>query len=83
MIGKEISKTLSESKNQIFWLFGLIPLIKIKHSVTIIPQGKTKIIRFRRMYWLLCFIPLFSTERCYEPDRELCKQKYDFGFPNF
>lgn len=33
--------------------------------------------------WLFESISLFSTERCYKPDRELCKQKYYWFFPNF
>lgn len=64
---KKKSKNITESKTQILWLFGIIPFMRIKHSVIIIPQEKSKnILRFRKMYRLFCFIPLFSTERDYE-----------------
>ena len=66
MTKKKLNKNLSESKNQIFWLFNFIPLIRIKHTVKVIPQGKVNILRFRKRYWLLCFIPLFATERDWE-----------------
>lgn len=66
MTGKNTNKNLSESKNQIFWLFGFIPFIRIKRTVKIIQNGKVNILRIRKMYWLLCFIPLFSIERDWE-----------------
>ena len=66
MTGKNVNKNLSESKNQIFWLFGFIPFIRIKHIIKVKPLQKGHSVLLIKKYWLLCFVPLFSTEREWE-----------------
>lgn len=77
---KQAEKEIKLRNNAIVWFLEIIPLLRVTKTII---EEQDHSVWVRRMYWLFCFIPLFSTERCYEPDRELCKQKYDFGFPNF
>lgn len=63
---KEKKEQLKDKRVQIVTLFGVIPVMRIVHTIKMKETKGNKFLRYSKMYWLFGIIPLFMTERDYE-----------------